>query len=382
MSYPVNAAITDTFILRDNSNVAITGKVSADFATVEAYLTTDSGTTASVTIAEIGSGEYTAAFTPTTTGTWTLHVVYDSGGVFKEFSDTYQVQTAVSSGAGVTISITGARMTSRRELRRRIADRLGDLVILEATSASLSDTSFIDALNISGAADNLVGRQFAVATGPNAGHVARIVSSTESTNTITFTPHAPSDFGAGDVLEVVNERSRGWTVAEYNRAINAAIDDAWPLAAARFAATITGAFTIESPTIEIPEAMNEIAAVSWQDGSDDTWIDIERTDPFYGWTADGTSGLITIRGAPALLADDRPVRLIGYGRHPQLTSDSDETALNPEWLVAECCYRLSVSGADRDGARANTILLYQREAEKYRPRIRTLRTPSTIRVRQ
>ena len=32
----VNVAITDTFILRDNANAAITGKTSADFATIVA----------------------------------------------------------------------------------------------------------------------------------------------------------------------------------------------------------------------------------------------------------------------------------------------------------------------------------------------------------
>jgi hypothetical protein len=380
MSYSVNTAITATFIIRDGST-AVTGLTSADFDTAEAYLATDPGTTASVTITEIGSGEYRATFTPTTDGTWTLHLVYDSGGVFKEFAGDYQVVSTVTGGTGTTIAIEGARMTSRRELRRRIADRLGDLVLLEATAESLSNSTFTDDLNISGAADNLTGRQFAVATGANAGHVARIVSSSESTNSITFTPPADTVFSPGDVLEVVNERSRGWTIAEYNRTINAAIADTWPLAAAKFAATISGEFSLDTPTIAIPDAMNEVAGVVWQDPDNDTWIPIQRTEPFYGWTADGTTETVTLRGRPGILAEGRSLRLLGYGRHPELTDDDDETALNPEWLVAECCYRLAVSGADRDGARANTILLYKQEREVLRARIRTLRPSGTVRVR-
>jgi hypothetical protein len=90
----INVAITDTFVLRDNANVAITGKIISDFTTMEAYLLTNAATTAAITLNEIGAGEYGISFTPTVVGTWTSHIVWNSGGVFREFSQTYIVEAA------------------------------------------------------------------------------------------------------------------------------------------------------------------------------------------------------------------------------------------------------------------------------------------------
>lgn len=269
---------------------------------------------------------------------------------------------------------------SRRALRKRIADRLGDLVVLEATSASLSPTTFIDVLNISGAADSLIGRQMVVTSGANIGHVARIHNSNESTSTITFAPAATTTFAAGDVIEVYNERSRGWTVAEYNRAINDAISDTWPLSAATFTAEFAATFTTATPTITVPSVMDEVYEVARKDSYDNTWVPIVR-DRFNGWEVDGPTGVITLRGPRASMAEGALIRLAGYGPHPTLNDDSDETALHPEWLTAECAYRLAVSGLDRDQNRGNIVLLLQREREAMRSRIRTLREPHTVRVR-
>lgn len=301
--------------------------------------------------------------------TWSITAV--TGGLT---SRPLQGQWTVQSATYIDAHLT------RRDLRRRIADRLGDLVILEATSASDSTTTFKDALNISGAADSLTGRQLVVISGDNAGHVARIQSSNESTNTITITPAADNTFAAGDVVDVFNERSRGWSVAEYNRVINDAINDTWPLGAATFTAAITAAFSADTPSIAIPAVMHEVYEVAWYDTSNSTWVPL-RKDLFYGWNADAGSATITVRGYPATLIDTASLRLSGYGPHPPLLSDTDATALHPEWLTAECAYRLSVSGLDRDSARGQTIMLHQREREAMRSRIRTVRREHTVRVR-
>lgn len=113
----VNVAITDSFILRDNSNVAITGKVSGDFSVVEAYDIATPGTTAAVTLTEIASGKYRISFVPTTTESWASHVVYNTGGVFREFDERYEVQTAAQAdpaGAlnGNTVVISGPATAS------------------------------------------------------------------------------------------------------------------------------------------------------------------------------------------------------------------------------------------------------------------------------
>ena len=339
-------------------------------ATTSDGLALGSGGSSSGEIVQTLTGAQTAAL-PVGILTWLVTLTDSTGKVDYPLRGQWRVVGAVYLDPTVT----------RAELRRGIADRLGDLLILEATSASPSNTTFVDALNISGAADNLNGRQFIVATGLNTGHVGRIVSSNESNNTITFTPAADNVFLAGDQLEVVNERSRGWSVAEYNRAINRAIRDAYPLGMAALAATLPADFDLQSPTLTVPEVLDEVYEVAWQDPSTQVWNPI-RGGQFYGWSVDSTAGTISIEGTPGTLADGASIRLAGYGRHPELLTDDDVTGLNPEWLTARACYHLATSGADRDGARANTILLFQRDSEGFRSRIRTMRKPGTVRVRQ
>ena len=339
-------------------------------ATTSDGLALGSGGSSSGEIVQTLTGAQTAAL-PTGILTWLVTLTDSTGKVDYPLRGQWRVVGAVYLDPTVT----------RAELRRSVADRLGDLVQLEATSASLSNTTFVDALNISGAADNLTGRQFIVVTGANAGHIARIVSSTESTNTITFTPAADNAFAAGDQLDVVNERSRGWSIAEYNRAINRAIRDAYPLGMAALAATISTDFDLDAPTITVPEVLDEVYEVSWQDPNTSVWYPV-RGGQFFGWAVDSTAGTISIDGTPGTLAAGAAVRLAGYGRHPELLTDDDVTGLNPEWLTARACYHLATSGADRDGARANTILLFQRDSEGFRSRIRTMRKPGTVRVRQ
>lgn len=111
----VNAIITDTLILRDYANLAITGKATADFQTAEAYATGTPLTTAVVAVAEIGLGEYRFSFTPTTAASWTGHIVYSAGGIFREFIESYDV---LSKPATVVVvptdptSATGAAASS------------------------------------------------------------------------------------------------------------------------------------------------------------------------------------------------------------------------------------------------------------------------------
>ena len=105
----VNVAITDTFIRRDNANAAITGKTSADFATIEAYQISAPGTTAAVTLTEIGSGKYRISFTPTTVAYWTAHLVYSAGGVFREYEpiQSFDVLPAAADPAAIADAIAG-----------------------------------------------------------------------------------------------------------------------------------------------------------------------------------------------------------------------------------------------------------------------------------
>lgn len=108
----INAVVNDTIILRDYANLPITGKTAADFSTREAYAIASPGTTAVVSVAEIGAGEYRSTFTPTTAATWTCHLIYDSVGVYREFSQTFDVLSKPATVIVVPTDPTGAQTSA------------------------------------------------------------------------------------------------------------------------------------------------------------------------------------------------------------------------------------------------------------------------------
>src|SRR4030095_8657126 len=112
MAEVINSPIDATFILRDYANLAISGKVTADFSVCEAYVIASPLTTAVATVTEIGAGEYRVSFTPTTAETWTCHVLYDAGGVYREFSQSFDVLSKPASVIIVPSDPSGAQLSA------------------------------------------------------------------------------------------------------------------------------------------------------------------------------------------------------------------------------------------------------------------------------
>ena len=125
----VGQTITKVITLRDTLNAPILGLLEDDFATLEAYLVSDSATTALVVIDEIDGGQYALSFEPDEPGTWALHYVYDETPVFLEDTSTYDVtQTApiVIITSGGTWTYTGDLTDPAQEVRFLIQDTAGD----------------------------------------------------------------------------------------------------------------------------------------------------------------------------------------------------------------------------------------------------------------
>ena len=317
----------------------------------------------------------TTAGLPTGRLTWTLTLVDSTNKTSVPLRGAWVV---VSAAQVVVQPLDGG--PTRAELRRRLAQALGDYRSLEATGAGTT-TTFVDALNVSTATEDLSGCQFVVVSGANAGHVARVQGTSGATNTLTFTPAAPSAFAVGDRLDVVMRRGRGWEVREYHQAIDDAIDDAFPTSMAELM-TSGQIFDEAAGEIFVPSEMYEVFGVEWQDAQGE-WHPVPKAQRTagWGWKLDASRGAIVITDMPKFLADEMPTRVFGYGRHPRLTSDGQRTAVNSEWLVARAAYYLARGGVDRDSARASLILLFEREAMTLRPRLRTLRKGATSRVR-
>ena len=78
--------------------------------------------------------------------------------------------------------------------------------------------------------------------------------------------------------------------------------------------------------------------------------------------------------------DGHLVRLRGYTTPGELAADSDETAINPEWLVARASYHALITTASRRSpADANQALglaqVYREEADRLRGLTRTRMRP-------
>jgi hypothetical protein len=102
-----------------------------------------------------------------------------------------------------------------------------------------------------------------------------------------------------------------------------------------------------------------------------------------GWQSNAYDGTVWINGKSRLDADTRMVRIVGSGRHTELTAYTDTTSLHPLWVVSQACYHLCMAGLDRDpsGVRSRTVLEFQREAEGRLTLIRTRQEPTSRRAR-
>jgi hypothetical protein len=123
-------------------------------------------------------------------------------------------------------------LTSRAQLRTRIASMLGDLTTLTATVAG-STTQFIDTRTLTSNMENPRNREFIFirhgnpAVFTNDGLIRRITNSDLNAGWISFDALTAAT-AVGDVGEMYNFRGKGWLYDQYNNAINQAIAEAYP----------------------------------------------------------------------------------------------------------------------------------------------------------
>lgn len=273
-----------------------------------------------------------------------------------------------------------------RELRRAVADRFGDLTQLTTTANGDNSTftTLIDALNVNGGSEHFNGRMLLVTSGTYANHKARITGTADSTGTLTFTPAAGGRIVSGVTVDVFNRRGIGFTIAEYDRAINNAIDDAFPLGLIEIVDPLTSGeatSTDDVTTITVPVDLYEVFAVEWQD-DDDLWREVPKATRtnLFGWKATA-DGIITITGLPQEDTEEHSLRLRGYGRQDQLTADTDACLLPKEWVVARAAYHLALGALMRGSEYGALAQQFAREAEMVRTRLRTVRRANSERVR-
>lgn len=283
------------------------------------------------------------------------------------------------------VTASTAQLSHRKDaLRRMIADRFGDLTQLTTTDHGINDGStLVDALNVNAGSEHYNGRQILITSGDYSGHKARVTSTNDSTGSLTFTPLASGRIETGITVDVFNRRGIGFTIAEYDRALNNAIHDAFPLGVIDAIQTLSTGVTTTADitTITVPVGFYDIYAVEWEDDVD-VWREVPkatRTNGF-GWKA-RPDGILEIVGLPQDDTEDNTLRLRGYKRQDALTSESDECLLPKEWIVARAAYHLALGSVMRGQEYGALAQQFQKEADLLRTRLRTLRHSNSERVR-
>jgi hypothetical protein len=275
--------------------------------------------------------------------------------------------------------------TSLRTLRRAIGRHLSDLTVLTATSAGL-DTKLIDARNLTAGDDIWRGNDlyFVNGTAGNIGELRRSIASNRSERSISWSDALPAATAEGDVCEVWNKRSIGWSPLDVNAAINdvITIKADTTLNVPTFA-TAAAIFDRDTPQVTVPTTLDRIYAVEYED-DDGLWHTIPRASSAggYGYHVNLGQGTITLTGHDQLYhADEHSIRFRGYGNLSELTDDDDETELLAEWIVYEAVAALLWQGIERDRNRERLYGPAQNKADALRSFAGHRPMPNTERVR-
>jgi hypothetical protein len=272
---------------------------------------------------------------------------------------------------------TGALTQTLAQLRIRVAQRLGDHTPLTFTSNGTT-TTCIDTRAINTATEDCKGRAILFSDGT----VSRVTTQVDATSTLTFTPAVSNAnlVEAADVAHMFNKRGKGFQPSEYKDAINAAINDAFPLGLIEVTDETSAAFDENTPEITVDASLVYVHTVEWED-DDGFWTTLPQATKTnqWGWIADGASGQIRLLGYPARVADGRLLRTVGYGRQEILSAESDTCALNAEYIISRACYHLCLGNMDKDPMYGQLVGVFIQESNALRTRIRTLNKGQLVR---
>ena len=203
----------------------------------------------------------------------------------------------------------------------------------------------------------------------------------DTTGTLTLNTALTAATATNDTFDVFNRRGRGFTIDQYNRAINNAINDAFPASVIEVVATITGAFDADTPEITVPASLVEVSALEAQDSTGD-WriVPKARSRGGDGWYPDKASGELRLYGRNAWTVDTLSLRVFGLGRQGTLSAESDTCVIRPEFIVAHAAYHLALGAVGNEdmAVRVNSL---KRELDEQRVMIRKFREPSSAKVR-
>ncbi len=270
--------------------------------------------------------------------------------------------------------------STRAELRRTIANQLGDYYPVLTTQVGTTNNMF-DNFNLAGETNKFKGMQVYVTGGTyaNIGQITTVTLSDEVSRSISFEPPLPVDTQAGDTAELYNFKSRGSTIQQYNQAINTAIMQAREQhAVIPYTETVAGSFLRTSPYIAIPIIFTHITSVDALDARGAT-VRLKAGDML----VDRFSRSIEVHRRGVNSLHGLSLRLRGYISPALLDSDTDRTSLDAEWILNEVKAHLlerRMAAGEPVGQQDRLFLQERNEASGKRAVILTRVAPNTIRL--
>ncbi len=373
--------LTYTFAVLDSANNDVTG---ATFPPQFRHAVSPLGESFAYTIDEIGKGVYritAATAKDAEPGKWVVRLQDDQSP-----PNIYEAEWQVLSRAQISVIYTPSfQGYTRRELRRMVMSKVGDLTLSTATANSGSST-WVDRLNVVGDAGRYAGREILITAGTpgNIGQV-RYVSGSSKQGTLQFSDALPFPVFAGDEAEIINTRGGGFTFQEVHRALDHC------LAVARIQTPImaeAGSFAVTERDIPIPSEFSEIDTVQYKDPDDDEtgWrtLHSSRSRGTDGWHVDHANRTLVISGRSGHWIDGMDIRIYGWGLAPPLVNDDDMIDVHPEWIVnaAAAFLLLQAIGTPRaltpDWERKGNY--FQQIADSLIDRTRPRRRPNSVKV--
>jgi len=270
--------------------------------------------------------------------------------------------------------------STRAELRRTIANQLGDFYPVTVTQVGTTNNMF-DSYNLAGETNKFKGMQVLVldADPQNVGKIATVTYSDEVSRSISFEPPLPAPMQVGDTAELYNFKSRGSTIQQYNQAINTAILQAREQhAVIPYTVTLTSAFLRTSPYIDIPGIFTHIVTVDALNARGGT-VRLKPGDMM----VDRFSRSIEVHRRGVNSLHGLTLRLRGYVAPNLLNSDTDQTSLDAEWILNEVKAQLlerRMAAGEPVGQQDRLFLQERNEASAKRAVILTRVAPNTVRL--
>lgn len=323
---------------------------------------------------EAGMYRFEAATAPDDpAGEWYLVVISDEGARFEETFD-----VLATPPLQIVAHPTGRQAgTSRAELRRMIASRIGDLILVRATEGS-TNSQVISHRDLIRPNHSLKGMDIICTSGnlANVGQSGVITQSDGDARAVTFAPPLPANTTAGDTFELYNRRGTGWKIEQYNFAINHALRQAGEDHATERVIHEPEGIYRRGDYVPLPDDWSRFARVEIVDRRGG-----RQKVPPTGWDIDTTSREIWLKRGWEHKAHGRTLRLHGHRTPAQLFGDADRTTMSTEWLVHEALNHLYQQGAsDPLGTNDMSRLLFMERqgADGRRTSVLTVYEPNTV----